>query len=355
MSIKRKRVQKFRMVRKLQARELSEICSQIAAMTSVGIHIGKTMEILQKGAVEPRIRKAYQKLYQLLMEGMLLSDAMEETGRFPEMVIHMFYSAEASGQLEKTAHNLAIHYQREHRLENQIRSVLLYPKILAAMSFLMLIFMFRFLIPSIQPLFEGMELPLLTRGLVWVGMIFEETWYFLFPVFLLLLMVWNMLLQNPKIRSFYEWCKFRMPIIGKQWKIIYTARFAGILSSLYGSGISLVESMELAGRTLGNRYLERQFHGVVREMKGGVLLSVAIGKVDGLDRRLMPVFYVGEETGKLDEMLDRVAENYRYEAETAMTRLAAMIEPVMILIMGFIVGLLLLGVMLPIWNMYGNI
>jgi len=355
MSIKNKRISKVFLIRRLRSNELAEICSQIAAMSSVGIHIGKTMEILQKGEIDSGIRKVYQKLHKSLMEGMLLSDAMEETGIFPEMVVNMFRFAEVTGRLEGTARSLSVHYQREYRLENQVRGVLLYPKILMVMSIIMMIFTFRFIIPSVQPLFEGMELPLLTRFLMWISIFLEETWYLLFPVFMLMVVTWNLLLRNRKIQFFWEWCKFHMPVAGKQRSIIYTARFAGVLSSLYGSGISLVQGMELAGRTLGNIYLEIQFHEAIREMKGGALLSTAIGKINGLDWKLVPVFYVGEETGKLDEMLDQIAENYRYEAEAALTRLTAMAEPVMILIMGIMIGLLLLGIMLPLWSMYGNI
>ena len=117
----------------------------------------------------------------------------------------------------------------------------------------------------------------------------------------------------------------------------------------------MVRSLEIAGKTLGNKYLEAQFGEIIRDIRGGESLSHAVSKIDGLDGKLSPVIYVGEETGKLDVMLESIADNYEHESETALNRLVAMIEPVIILMMSVAVGGILLGIMLPMWNMYGNI
>ena len=98
--------------------------------------------------------------------------------------------------------------------------------------------------------------------------------------------------------------------------------------------------------------MENQFESVIELVQGGTSLSRAINLVDGFDKKLAPIIYVGEETGKLDEMLESIAENYEYDAETALNRLTAMIEPAMIVVMGVIVGVILLGIMEPIWSMY---
>ncbi len=113
--------------------------------------------------------------------------------------------------------------------------------------------------------------------------------------------------------------------------------------------------LEIAGRTLGNHYLEKQFSEVIKQVQNGEMLSRAIQNVDGLDKKLASVIFVGEETGKLDKMLESVANGYEYESDMALTRLIGLIEPVMILVMGVIIGIILLGVMVPMWNMYGYI
>lgn len=341
--------------RKLTSMELAELCSQIGAMTGVGINIGTAMEILQKGIADSKLLKVYQEMHRSLMHGSLFSDSMEQTGVFPEMMVNMFRSAEAVGRMKETANQLAVHYQKEHRLENQIRTSLLYPKILMVTSFFMVLFVFWFIVPTVSSLFEGMKLPVLTRGLMSFSSMLRETWYVILPLLLIVSILCRALLSIGSIRVILDRWKVRMPVAGKYLRIIYTARLTRTLSSLYGSGFSLTGSLEIAGRTVGNAYLERRFFDAVRIMEDGALLSMAIGEVDGLDRKLAPILYVGEETGKLDEMLERIAENYEHEAEVALGRMAAMVEPAMILLFGAVIGCILLGIMLPIWNMYGNI
>lgn len=339
----------------LRASQLSEINRDIAAMTGAGITIQKAMEILQKGNLESRILKVYRSLERRLKEGCLISEAMEEMGIFPELMVNMYRAAETSGKTEKTARWLTVHYQKEHRMENQIRTALLYPKILLITAIMVVLCVFWMVIPTVEPLFEGMELPMITRILMGISKLLKDKWYVVMPVLFVPIVLIRILMENGKIRLQWDKFKIHLPIIGKQLRIIYTARFARSQSSLYHSGISMIKSLEIAGKTLGNKYLELQFKEIIRDIRGGESLSNAIGKVDGLDRKLEPVIYVGEETGKLDSMLESIAENYEHETEISLSRLVALIEPAMILIMGAVVGSILLGIMLPIWNMYGNI
>ena len=126
-------------------------------------------------------------------------------------------------------------------------------------------------------------------------------------------------------------------------------------ASLYSSGLSMLRSLEIASYTLGNAYLTSQFTQVIRQVRSGEMLSQAIQQVDGFDSKLSPTIFVGEETGRLDQMLENIADNYEYEADVALSKLTGMIEPLMIVFMAGIVLMIMLGVMLPIWSMYGNV
>jgi len=341
--------------KKLGAEELSEMCSQIAAMTGVGINIGTTMEILQKGMKDTKQLSVYQELHRLLMEGVLFSDALERIKIFPEMMIQMFRSAEATGRMEQTAKRMAIHYQKEHRLKHQISEALLYPKVLLLMAMCMFLFLFWFIIPEICVVFGDMDLPVWTRCLMTCSSILKEFWYLGLLIAAVCILLWKCLLKRNGIKVILDRCKVHMPVVGKCRTVLYTARFARTFSSLYGSGLSLINCMELSGRTVGNRYMEQQFMNAIVKMKEGDLLSHVMECIDGLDKKLSPIIYVGEETGKLETMLDGVADHYEYEAEMMLKKAAAMTEPVMILIMGLLIGSILLGIMLPLWNMYGMI
>lgn len=335
--------------------QLSEVNRDLAAMTGAGITIQKAVEILQKGSEEPRILKTYVGLERRLNQGCLLSEAMEEMGMFPEMMVNMYRAAEATGKTEATASRLAVHYQKEHRMENQIRTAFLYPKILLLTAVFVVLCVFWVVIPTVEPLFEGMKLPVITKILMEFSRIIKENWYMVLPALLVPVILVRILMLNENVLLRWDKFKLHLPVVGKQLRIIYTARFARSQSSLYHSGLPMVRSLEIAGKTLGNKYLEAQFGEIIRDIRGGESLSHAVSKIDGLDGKLSPVIYVGEETGKLDVMLESIADNYEHESETALNRLVAMIEPVIILMMSVAVGGILLGIMLPMWNMYGNI
>ena len=149
--------------------------------------------------------------------------------------------------------------------------------------------------------------------------------------------------------------KVKMKKIGKLLSIIYTARFSRTLSSLYSSGLVLLDAVNFSAKVTGNRYIESQFPEMISKIKAGNPLSFAIESVEGFDPKLTAVIYIGEETGKLDEMLNSIADSFDHDADAATTRLLTLIEPIMIVSMAVIVGGIMLSVMLPILTMYNNI
>lgn len=341
--------------KKLSPMELSEFCRQIASMTGAGITLSGALKILEEGTDNKRFAGICRELQEKMRQGSPASAAMESAGIFPELMVNMFRAGEASGKVKEVSAKLAKHYQREHRMNSRIRSALLYPEILAVTAVAAVLMIFLIVVPAVEPLFEKMELPLLTRILMAFSRFIREKWYFAILIALSPSVLWNALMRNGKARFLWDKIKLHLPVIGKQLRIIYTFRFAGSQSSLYSGGLPMLESLRIAGTTLGNRYLESQFLEVARKVQNGEMLSSAIKAADGLDRKLAPVILVGEETGKLDEMLENIADSYEYDSDIALTKLISLIEPAMILVMGAIIGLILLGIMLPLWNMYGYI
>lgn len=339
----------------LKPLQLSEFARQIATMTGAGITLSRAMSIMQTGLDNKRLLAIYSDIQKQIQQGRPLSESMDNTGVFPEMMLNMFRAGEASGQMEKTAAKLAEHYQKEHRMNNRIRSATLYPKILGGVAFLAIMVIFLIVMPTLEPLFEGMELPAITEFLMSFSRFVKNRWYVMIMICVAPFALWQVLIASEAFRYRWDRRKLKLPVIGKQLRIIYTARFSRNQSSLYTSGLSMIKSLEIASKTLGNHYIAEQFRDVIRKVRGGEMLSRAIQDVDGLDLKLAPTIYVGEETGRLDTMLESIADNYEYESDIALTRLTGMIEPAMILIMGLVIGLILVSIMLPMWNMYGNI
>lgn len=334
---------------------LSEFCRQVGVMTGSGITLARAMEILQEASEEKRMAKLYGELQTKMKQGYPISDAMEEMRIFPELMINMFRAAEAGGRFEETADRMAEHYRKEHRMASQIRNAVLYPKFLCLMLITVVLFIFLVIVPMVEPLFHGMELPAVTKFLIASSGFVKEKWYMLILFTVCLAVVCLAAGSNNKVRRFRDKIRLRLPGIGKHIRTVYTARFARSLGSLYKSGVPMVDSLEIAAGTIGNQYLEKQFSEVIRRVKNGEVLSRAVKDIDGFDKKLASVILVGEETGKLDYMLKSIAETYEYEAEAALTRMISLIEPVMIVVIGIIIGIILLGIMLPMWNMYGYI
>ena len=336
----------------LKPDQLSEFCRHVGAMCSVGVPLAAAMEILQAGTDQKNIRQIYQELQQHMEQGCSFSAALEKVHAFPVFFLNMFRAAEAGGHVEETAKRLAIYYRKEHRIRNQIHTATLYPKIVGIIAAFVLLMIFIVVIPTVEPLFAKMELPGITKALLGISRVITEWWLPGSFMCIFLYLLGRIVVKRKRIQMIVDRLRLHLPLIGRQYQMIVTARFARSESNLYSSGLPLMEGLTIAAMTAGNRYLEEQLLNVVQMIQGGSTFSQAIETVDGLDRKLAPVIFVGEETGKLDELLEDLAESYENEAELAIHRLVAMIEPVMLLILGMVIGLILLGIMMPIWSMY---
>ena len=338
--------------RTLSADVLSEMYRTIGAMTGAGITMAKTMEILSSAEENKRIAGIYEALGNRIRKGFPIGDSMEELGVFPEMAVNMFRAAEVSGQMEKTANDLAEHYRKEHRIITRMKEATLYPKILCVMAISIVLFVFLVIMPIVEPMFYGVELPPLTRILMKISAFLKQDWHILVIIAAGIAFLEPVAYSFHSVRYVCDKVVLFIPMIRKHMSTIYTARFARNLSNLYASGVSMVESLEISSRTLGNRYLELQFRNVIQAIENGEALSHAVESVNGLDKKLPAVILVGEETGKLDRMLFSLADGYEHEAEVAANKIVSMMEPLMIVIIGVVVAVILLGIMIPMWSMY---
>ena len=341
---------------RLRPLELSEFCRDLGTMLGSGVPLLRSVSILIQRDPKVRIKRVYQQLYRSLQRGLPLSEAMEEqTGAFPELLIQMYRAGEASGRLDLTSQKMALHYQKEHRLNSKVRGAMVYPIILLCLTVVITLGIFLFVLPNFFTLFEGMKLPWPTQVVMAISGGLERYWVFWLVGALLAVLALGFVLRLPKVRLAVDRCKLRLPLVGKLLRTIYTARFARTLSSLYASGLPIITALQNARGTTGNRYIGDQFDGVVRQVRSGGALSDAIAQVDGFDPKLAATIRVGEETGKLDEMLESTAESFDYEAESATAKLTAILEPVLIILMALVIGFIMISVMLPIYSLYDQI
>lgn len=341
--------------RPLKSQVLADFCREMGTLLGAGVSLVRALGIVsQDESSRPRVRAVYSELLRLIRQGIALSDAMESMDDvFPPMMIHMFRAAEAAGNLDLTANRLADHYAKEHKLNAKIKSSTTYPKFLCFLIVLVVAILIGYVLPQFESMFSMMdELPLPTRMLYGITGFVSQYWFLVIAGIVVGVIVIRAICRIGVVRLFLDRTKIHMPLLGKLWKVIYTARFARTLSSLYSAGIPIVTAMQIARNSIGNTYIDKQFEEAVPKIRAGGNLSESIGPIDGFIQKLSFSIKVGEETGSLDVMLDSTADALEYESEMAINKMVSYLEPSLIILMALIVGFIMIAVMMPIYGSY---
>ncbi len=342
--------------KKLNSSEVSTFCREISSMLSAGISLVRAMNIITGRDLSPKLRYAFTELLSSIKKGIALSDSMELLGKsFPVMLINMIRAGEASGRLDETMEKMADYYEKEARLTKSIKGAMTYPIILASLTVVVTVVLMTFVVPLFADIFKEMELPAITRVVMGISNALTDNFVQIASAVLIICAAVYFIMQVESVRLSFDKFKLKIPVVGKLLKIIYTARFARTLASLYSSGLSIINALQISKDTIGNRYLASQFEDVVRSVRSGNSLAASLAAVVGFDKKLSETIAVGEETGQLDTLLISVADSYDYDSDMAIKRLMTMVEPVMIIILAVFVVIIMLSVLLPIFSMYSQI
>ena len=343
--------------KKLKAKQLAAFCRELSTLLASGVTLVRALDIIsEQEGMNKDERDIYKDVLQDLKRGISLSDAMESKECFPDLMIGMIRSGEGSGNLDLVTQRLSIQYEKDYKLTQQVKSAMTYPCILLVLCVVIVILIVTFILPQFQSLFDQMEsLPMITNILIAVSNFLVQKWYIALLIVAVIVALIRIIVGIPSVRRGVDWLKVHMWGFGKLFKVVYTARFARTLSSLYSSGMPLVSAVGVAAKTIGNGYVESQFDEVITMVRSGVPLSQGLREVDGLLKKLSSTILVGEESGRLDVMLDSIAETLEADAEQATKRMVTLLEPILIIFMALIVGCIMIGVMLPIYQSYSAI
>ncbi len=338
---------------KFKTKELSFSCRQLAAMLTSGLTIVKALDIMYKEEENKHAKSVWLALYEDVNKGSNLTEALlNRGGSFPDFMISMVDAGESSGNLDVTIQRLSDFYANQNKTQNMVKSAMMYPIILGVLTVVMVIGMFTFIMPTFAGLMSEDEMPPLSRALFQFSDFLKQKWYILVIALVVIILVIRYALKVPDIRLKFDLLKIKMPSVGPLMVKIYEGRFARTLSSLYSSGIPMVESLERSSSVLSNSYVDKMFIQVVDEVKQGSPMSVSITKTEIFEGMFTSMIYVGEESGALDEILEKTADFYEEEADAAVKRLVSLLEPLMIIIMGLAIGICLAGIF-PL--LYGGI
>ena len=352
-----KPIKKNMALKPLKKLKLADFTRQLGTLIKAGVTLIKAIEIIAHDeSISDYEIQLYLRLRDRIVQGVALSVAMEELEpAFPPLLIFMIRAAETSGTLDTTCLRLAEQYTSEAQLEQTAKNSLTYPKILSALIVIVVAILFGYVLPQFEEIFATLpELPLPTRILMAISDFVAHKWYILAIAVVLIVIFGKMVIKIPAVRLVIDHIKV-MGKWGKLTKVIYSARFARTMSSLYSSGIPIHSCIEISRSTIGNSYIEAQFDEVERKVAGGMPLSSALLDVNGFVSKLPATIKVGEETGMLGNMLQSVADDLDFYSKQALLKLTSYIEPVMIVVMAVVVGFIMISIIQPIYQSYQTI
>ena len=341
--------------KKPKSRDFMVFCRQFATMLQAGIPVLQILKILAQQSENEALREKLREITVDVERGSDLAGAMKKHGDFfPRIIVSMVETGEAGGILDTIMERLADHFQRQHDLEAKIRSATIYPAVVTVLAILVLLLMIFFVLPRFAEMLDpmGVEMPLITRVIMALADLLIRFWYLALGLLALLAFLLGRYLKTERGRAVFDRLRLNLPIFGPLYTKMITARFTRTLATLLASGVALLSALELVEKVIDNRVLSGVLAETAQAIRRGQNIFVPLAESAIFPPMMVEMVHVGEESGTLDEMLSRSADFYEAEVTYFLDRLAAIIEPVLLIAVGFIVALLLISIMTPMLKMY---
>lgn len=341
--------------KKVKSKDLALFCKQMHTMLHAGMPLIKALGVMSEQLQHKRLKNITREMMEDVQKGRMFHEAMRKHEKdFPMLLINMVESGEMTGKQDEVLEKMALYFEKEDRIEKKIRGAMVYPKFLGALTVAVVIIMLAKVLPMFVQIFAdgGAELPWITRFVIGCSDFVVQKWYVLVGIAIAFVFIFKSFVKTPGGRRAWHSFLLRLPVIGLSLKKIITSRFTRTLSTLLGSGLPLLNSLELAGRVTGNVVVQERIEGITEDIKKGSALSSLIKKVEVFPPMLITMISIGEESGALEDMLERTSDFYDQELEAAMTQLVGLVEPVMILAMGIIIGFIVVAMLMPMFTLF---
>lgn len=343
---------------KIKLKDLAVMSRQMATMISAGLSLLRTLAILSEQTENKALAKVLGQVRNDVETGGALSSAMSKHKvAFPPLMVNIIRAGEVGGFLEKALVSVAENYEAEVKLRGKVKSAMTYPVMVFILAILAVAAMLIFIVPVFKNMFDGLggTLPLPTLMLVYLSDLMK----WVGPVIVVALVVfmswWNKHKNDDAVREKVDPLKLRAPIFGMLFKKIAIARFARNFGTMIASGVPLLQALEIVGQVSGNWVIERAIHDVQDSVRRGESLTGPLGRHDVFPSMVVQMMAVGEDSGALETMLEKISEFYDQEVEATTEQLTSLIEPLMIAFIGLIVGGMIVALYLPIFNVFNLI
>lgn len=342
--------------KKLSVKSLVIFSRQLSTMIAAGIPIIQALDMLQSKADNKRSREIYRSIFEDVQKGNSLSDSMfAQRGAFPDLLTNMVRAGELGGTLDQSLSRMSTHFEKEAKLASKVKSASIYPAILGVVSVTVVLLLVTFVLPTITSMFDQSQMPWSTKIILGFSNFLLDNWLWLIIGLFFLVVGFRFSLKISSVRIAVDRFKLRLPIFGKLNRTVYSARCARAFASLYSSGVQTLDMIETTGSVLNNAYLKTKFDSVLEGVSRGDLISQAIERTNEFDPMLSSMIFIGEESGSLGDILSNTADYFDNEADSALQRMVSMIEPIMIIVLGLVIGFIVISIIQPIFTMYGSI
>ncbi len=345
---------KFNPFRRVSLKELTLMTRQLAAMVGAGISLPVALK-----AIAAQIRNRYFKevlsgVVDSVEAGMKFSDALKNyPDVFPPLYVSMVEAGETTGDLDIMLRRWSFSAEKVLALRRKVRNAMIYPVVVLVMAIGIFIFLLVKVVPTFTKIFKesGVELPALTQFVIALSDLVKYSFQYIMLGILVSFVVFFVALRFERFRYFWDGFKLRVPLFGNLIKKTAVARFARTMSTMLRSGVNIMDGLEIVARTSGNKVLEAGLMEAKEKIARGEMLSEALKENPIYPPLVIEMVAAGEKTGGLDEMLEKVAEFYEEEVDAAVEALTTMIEPLMLIIIGGMVGTIVVALYLPIFKL----
>ena len=343
---------------KIPKKTLAVFCLQFASILKAGVPLVQAIDILSEQAEHKQLKKILINVSEDLQSGKGLSEALSAHEKaLPAIMIKLIEAGEMSGTLDLSLQRLAVQFEKDYKLQRKIKGAMTYPMVIGVVAILVVIFLLVAIMPKFTTIFEkvGTDLPGVTKLMLSLSDLVTDGWMYIVGFVVILYALIRFWKSSAVGRLQLDTMKLKFPVIKKAMVRILAARFARTLATLTSSGVSLTQSLRIGSKVVANKVAENRLLDVEEKIKRGKTLYGAIGTETIFPSMLTHMIKIGEESGTLDTMLEKAADYFEEEADSAITKLTTLLQPIMLVFAATLVLLIMLSVMLPMFTLYGSL
>ena len=341
--------------KKVKLNDLAIFARQFSAMINSGISIIDALDILRDQIDHPKLNQVVIAVTEDIETGSDLSESLSNhPDVFPELFVQMVRAGETGGIIGDVLDRIANHYEKQDELQGKIKSALYYPITIMVIALLVVIFLLTNVVPTFVSMFSdfGAELPLPTRILIGTSSFMESYWWLVGLIIIALIFLFRNYRKSPSGRLRTDAFILKIPQVGTMMQKIYLSRFSSTLSVLLSSGVDLLASLSIVEGVIGNKLYAQALTEARIKVREGSTLSEPLEKREEFPKLLVHMIKVGEESGAMSRMLDKVSMFYDREVDRSVEGVVSIIEPVIIVFLAIVVGFVVISIVMPMFDMY---